>query len=81
MGVAACSQLYALVTVVLWSSAYVFTKLALAYFSPGVLSLLRCGVAALLLRPWPRRGAWPVRASGICRCLRFPACAASRSIR
>ena len=48
MGVAACSQLYALVTVVLWSSAYVFTKLALAYFSPGVLSLLRCGVAALL---------------------------------
>lgn len=81
MGVAACSQLYALVTVVLWSSAYVFTKLALAYFSPGVLSLLRCGVAALLFAALAAAGGVAVRASGICRCLRFPACAASRSIR
>lgn len=75
MGVAACSQLYALVTVVLWSSAYVFTKLALAYFSPGVLSLLRCGVAALLFAalaaaggvPRPRLRHLPLLAlSGLC---------------
>ncbi|OXS28979.1 MAG: hypothetical protein BCS36_09610 [Desulfovibrio sp. MES5] len=47
MGAALRSQVYALLTVMLWSTAYVFTKLALEFFSPGALGLLRCGVATL----------------------------------
>jgi len=40
---------YALATVLLWSSAYVFTKVALAHFSAASLGFLRCGVAAAVL--------------------------------
>lgn len=40
-------QAYAFATVVLWSTAYVFTKVALAFFTPGPLGLVRCTVASL----------------------------------
>ena len=40
-------QAYAFATVVLWSTAYVYTKVALAFFTPGPLGLLRCAVASL----------------------------------
>lgn len=61
------SQLYAFATVVLWSSAYVFTKLALQSFSPPALALVRCAVASLCLgcvlyakkMPLPRPAALP----------------------
>ena len=43
------SQLYALLTVLLWSSAYVFTKVALQYYSSPSLALLRCAVASICL--------------------------------
>lgn len=43
------SQIYAFLTVLLWSSAYVFTKIALESFSFASLALLRCGVASLCL--------------------------------
>ncbi|MFA1240775.1 DMT family transporter [Serratia odorifera] len=43
------SQVYALLTVVMWSGAYVYTKAALLTFSAGTLGLLRCGVATLCL--------------------------------
>ena len=43
------SQVYALLTVVMWSGAYVYTKVALLTFSAGALGLLRCGVATLCL--------------------------------
>lgn len=45
----ALSQLYAFITVALWSTAYVFTKVALAHFSAFSLGLVRCGVASLCL--------------------------------
>ncbi len=55
------SQAYAFVTVLLWSTAYVFTKVALQYFSASSLGLLRCGVAALclLLALGPKRFSRP----------------------
>lgn len=40
-------QAYAFATVVLWSTAYVYTKVALASFTPGPLGLVRCAVALL----------------------------------
>lgn len=40
-------QAYAFATVVLWSTAYVYTKVALAFFTPGPLGLVRCAVASL----------------------------------
>lgn len=43
------SQIYAAATVLLWSTAYVFTKVSLQYFSAGALGLLRCFVASLCL--------------------------------
>lgn len=43
------SQFYDLLTVVMWSSAYVYTKIALLTFSASVLGLLRCGLATLCL--------------------------------
>lgn len=43
------SQVYALLTVLLWSSAYVFTKVALEFYSVSSLALLRCAVASLCL--------------------------------
>lgn len=43
------SQCCALCTILLWSSAYVFTKLALASFTPAALGFLRCALAALAL--------------------------------
>lgn len=43
------SQAYALMTVVFWSSAYVFTKVALACFSVPSLAFLRCAVASFCL--------------------------------
>ena len=55
-------QAYAFATVVLWSTAYVYTKVALAFFTPGPLGLLRCAVASLafvgilLARGWARGG-------------------------
>lgn len=42
-------HVYAFITVLLWSSAYVFTKFALDHFSPAVLGLLRCAVAGAAL--------------------------------
>lgn len=57
------SQLYAFSTVFLWSTAYVFTKLALLSFSPSVLGLLRClvGTACLMLVVGAKGLAWPER--------------------
>lgn len=43
------SQFYAFLTVVMWSSAYVYTKITLLTFSASVLGLLRCAVATLCL--------------------------------
>lgn len=43
------SQLYAILTISLWSSAYVFTKVALQYYSFSSLALLRCAVASICL--------------------------------
>lgn len=43
------SQVYVLLTVVMWSGAYVYTKVTLLTFSTSVLGLLRCGVATLCL--------------------------------
>jgi len=40
---------YALATVLLWSSAYVFTKVAREHFTAASLGFLRCGVAAAVL--------------------------------
>jgi len=40
-------QAYAFATVVLWSTAYVYTKVALAFFTPGPLGLVRCAVASI----------------------------------
>lgn len=66
-GVTMSCHAYALVTVFLWSSAYVFTKVALSHFSVSALGLLRCGIAAavllLYLFAWrtglPRLRDWP----------------------
>ena len=61
-----CSHCYALCAVLLWSSAYVFTKVALASFTPATLGFLRCAVAALALlclaarRAKPAARDWPV---------------------
>ena len=43
------SQFYAFLTVLLWSSAYVFTKVALESYSVSALALLRCLIASLCL--------------------------------
>jgi drug/metabolite transporter (DMT)-like permease len=43
------SQIYALMTVFLWATTYVFTKLSLSYFSAAALGLIRCSVASLFL--------------------------------
>lgn len=43
------AHFYALSTVLLWSSAYVFTKVGLKYFSGPVLGFLRCFVASAAL--------------------------------
>lgn len=43
------SQLFAFITVLLWSSAYVFTKTALDQYSVASLAFLRCMVAAACL--------------------------------
>ncbi|MBJ9276029.1 DMT family transporter [Citrobacter amalonaticus] len=43
------SQFYAFLTVAIWSSAYVYTKVALMTFSATALGLMRCGVATLCL--------------------------------
>ena len=43
------SQWYAFATVVLWSSAFVFTKVALLSFSSAALGFLRCAIASVVL--------------------------------
>ena len=43
---AVSSQWYAFATVVLWSSAFVFTKVALLSFSSTALGFLRCAIAS-----------------------------------
>lgn len=43
------AHFYALSTVLLWSSAYVFTKVGLKYFSGPVLGFLRCFAASIAL--------------------------------
>jgi drug/metabolite transporter (DMT)-like permease len=48
-GLLAPSHYYALATVLLWSSAYVFTKMALKHFTFASLGFLRCAVAAVVL--------------------------------
>ena len=40
---------YAFLTVLIWSSAYVFTKIALAHFTGPALGFLRCAIAATAL--------------------------------
>lgn len=58
---------YALGTIGLWASAYVFTKVVLGSFSPVPLGFLRCAIAsaalltvlALKKELWPPRRAWP----------------------
>lgn len=42
-------HLYAFLTVLLWSSAYVFTKVALAHFTAAPLGFIRCLVASVVL--------------------------------
>jgi drug/metabolite transporter (DMT)-like permease len=44
-------HLYAAITIVFWSMAFVFTRLALQYFSVYSLGLLRYAVASLMLIP------------------------------
>lgn len=61
------SHCCALCAVVLWSSAYVFTKVALASFTPATLAFLRCAVAALALLCVAAR-----RAKGSCRARDWP---------
>ena len=61
------SQIYAFITVFLWSTSYVFTKLALQHFSAGALGFFRCLVASLCLllvlllkkQPLPRASLLP----------------------
>ena len=61
------SQVCAFITVSLWSTAYVVTKLVLPHFSAGALGLLRCGAATLCLLPLvraqggplPKKALWP----------------------
>ncbi len=48
---AVSSQWYAFATVVLWSSAFVFTKVALLSFSSTALGFLRCAIASVVLMP------------------------------
>ena len=43
------SALFAFTTVFLWSSAFPITKFAAAAFTPNVLGLLRCSLAAVIL--------------------------------
>ncbi len=43
------SAIFAFVTVFLWSSAFPITKFATAAFTPNVLGLLRCSLAAVIL--------------------------------
>lgn len=43
------SHCYAFFTVLLWSSAYVFSKVTLQYFTSPSLGFLRCAVAAVVL--------------------------------
>lgn len=62
-----CSHCCALCAVVLWSSAYVFTKVALASFTPATLAFLRCAVAALALLCVAAR-----RAKSSCRARDWP---------
>lgn len=52
---------YAQITIILWAGAYVFTKVALAHFSPPSLGFLRCltASAALLLIMLIKREAFP----------------------
>ena len=59
-----CSHCYALCAVLLWSSAYVFTKVALASFTPATLGFLRCAVAALALLCLAARRAKPAARPG-----------------
>lgn len=61
------SHCCALCAVVLWSSAYVFTKVALASFTPATLAFLRCAVAALALLCVAAR-----RAKSSCRARDWP---------
>ena len=43
------SLFYAMITILLWSVTYVFTKLAMDYYSSSSLALLRCAVASVCL--------------------------------
>jgi len=60
-------HIHAFLTVLLWSSAYVFTKIALEHFTGPALGFLRCAIAAtaltvvMLLRgaPLPKAGDLP----------------------
>ena len=42
------AQIYAFVTVLLWASAFVFTKIALTYYTSEAIGVLRYGIASLL---------------------------------
>ena len=59
-------HLYASVTILFWSLAYVLTRLSLQYFSAFPLGFLRYGIAALTLLPVVlRRGMKPPRRADI----------------
>lgn len=45
------SQICAFITVLLWSTSYVFTKIALEHFSAESLGFIRCATASLCLLP------------------------------
>ena len=42
------TQIYAFVTVLLWASAFVFTKIALTYYTAEAIGVLRYVIASLL---------------------------------
>ena len=42
------AQLYAFITVLLWASAFVFTKIALTYYTAEAIGVLRYVIASLL---------------------------------
>lgn len=61
------SAIFAFTTVFLWSSAFPITKIATQHFSPNVLGLLRCALAAviLLLIGWKNHISRPKKAAHI----------------
>ena len=73
MRVLSSSHFYAFLTVLLWSSAYVYTKIGLEHFSAASLGFLRCFIAlavlslVIIIKPRPPKSDWPwLIMSGAC---------------